>query len=100
MAVLTIRDVDESVKARLRTQAARRGHSMEEEARQILARGVRVDAGEALGSGIARRFASLGGVELPALDRSPPRLTLDLGASRPADRTTKPSQRAAARRAR
>lgn len=37
MAILTIRRLDPSVKKRLRVRAARRGHSMEEEARRILA---------------------------------------------------------------
>lgn len=37
---LTIRNLDEDVKQRLRVQAARHGRSMEAEAREILARGV------------------------------------------------------------
>ena len=36
MAVLTIRNVDEEIKTSLRVRAARRGVSMEEEARRIL----------------------------------------------------------------
>ena len=36
MATLTIRNLDDETKARLRVQAAVHGHSMEEEARQIL----------------------------------------------------------------
>jgi plasmid stability protein len=35
MASITIRQLDESTKARLRIRAAQRGHSMEEEAREI-----------------------------------------------------------------
>jgi antitoxin FitA len=42
MAVLTIRNIDDAVKASLRIQAAEHGWSMEEEARQILARGAAV----------------------------------------------------------
>ena len=37
MAVLTIRNIDDSIKAFLRMQAAQHGCSMEEEARRILA---------------------------------------------------------------
>lgn len=36
MATLTIRRLDESVKARLRVRAAQNGRSMEEEARELL----------------------------------------------------------------
>jgi len=36
MATLTIRRLDESVKARLRIRAAQNGRSMEEEARELL----------------------------------------------------------------
>jgi plasmid stability protein len=36
MASITIRDIDERLKARLRVQAAHHGRSMEEEARDIL----------------------------------------------------------------
>lgn len=36
MASLTIRNLDDATKAQLRLQAARHGHSMEEEARRIL----------------------------------------------------------------
>jgi plasmid stability protein len=41
MASITIRKIDEGVKQALRLQAARKGHSMEEEARAILALSVR-----------------------------------------------------------
>ena len=40
MATLTIRNLDETIKQRLREQAARHGHSMEEEARSILRKAV------------------------------------------------------------
>ena len=36
MSMLTVRDLDPQVKAKLRERAARRGHSMEAEVRQIL----------------------------------------------------------------
>ncbi|MHC4887496.1 MAG: FitA-like ribbon-helix-helix domain-containing protein [Planctomycetota bacterium] len=40
MSTLTIRKLDETIKGRLRLQAAAHGRSMEEEVRQILARAV------------------------------------------------------------
>ena len=38
MASITIRNLDDEIKQRLRVRAAERGHSMEEEARDILRR--------------------------------------------------------------
>jgi plasmid stability protein len=66
MATLTIRNVDDSVKAKLRVRAAQHGRSMEEEVRRIL--DAAVDEApprtEGLGTAIRRRFAPLGGMEL------------------------------------
>jgi antitoxin FitA len=62
MAQLLVRKLDDEVKARLRRRATRRGHSMEEEARDILRNALR-DEGDSipgLGSRIAARFARLG----------------------------------------
>lgn len=68
MATLTIRNLDDATKAQLRLQAARHGHSMEEEARTILRRAVLPPPVAAdspgLGSRIQAHFAALGGVEL------------------------------------
>jgi len=68
MASLTIRNLDDATKARLRLQAARHGHSMEAEARLILRQGVAASSaiadGPGLGSRIQAHFAALGGVEL------------------------------------
>jgi antitoxin FitA len=80
MASLTIRNLDERLKARLRLRAARHGRSMEDEAREImrlaLAPGDRLPRN--LATSIRRRFAELGGVELeiPSRDamREPPEL--------------------------
>jgi plasmid stability protein len=72
MSTLTIRNLDESLKATLRLEAARRGHSMEQEAREILKRALS-GAGPrgGLGKRVHARFASLGGVELePPVRRS------------------------------
>lgn len=65
MASITIRNLDEEVKARLRVRAAGRGHSMEEEARQILREAVERQPGPTnLAAAIRDRFEPIGGVEL------------------------------------
>lgn len=65
MAVLTIRNFDEALKARLRLVAAQHGRSMEEEVRQILRRSLQqAPAGVELAARIHQRFAGEGGVEL------------------------------------
>ena len=65
MASITIRNLDEEVKARLRVRAAGRGHSMEEEARQILREAVERQPGPTnLAAAIRGRFEPLRGVEL------------------------------------
>ena len=65
MASITIRNLDDEVKIRLRVRAASHGRSMEEEARHILRDAVERDVGPAnLAAAIRERFAHLGGVEL------------------------------------
>ena len=72
MASITIRNLDDRVKARLRRRAASRGHSMEEEARQILRTAVESDtAASNLAASIRARFEPLGGVELTLPPREP-----------------------------
>jgi plasmid stability protein len=75
MATLTIRDLDPSVKERLRIRAAQNGRSMEEEARAILkAATVKERHPErGLGTRIRQRFAKYGGVELAIPPREPGR---------------------------
>lgn len=70
---LTIRNIDPAVKERLRVRAARHGHSMEAELRAILAEAVQSEqaAQPNLAEAIRRRFAPLGGVELPQLPEIP-----------------------------
>lgn len=76
MASLTIRNIDESLKASLRLAAAENGRSMEEEARQILKHFMlRKKNMTGIGTSIARRFAQTGGIELPEIPRSSPRHT-------------------------
>ena len=64
---------DEPIKARLRVRAARRGHSMEEEVRQILRTALSTETGDNLAEAIRKRFEQLGGVELPEIEREPGR---------------------------
>jgi plasmid stability protein len=72
MASITIRNLDEAVKRRLRMRAAEHGRSMEEEARDILRRAVGgAPAPANLGEAIHRRFAALGGAELDMPPREP-----------------------------
>ena len=79
MASLTIRNLDDKVKARLRVRAARNGRSMEDEVREILrtALAERDGPGRNLARTIRSRFAAFGGLDLefPRRDplRDPPR---------------------------
>jgi plasmid stability protein len=75
MASLTIRNLEEPLKKRLRIQAAIHGRSMAEEARTILRSALsRSPARPAnLAASIRARFAPLGGVELPRTAREPMR---------------------------
>lgn len=79
MATLTIRDLDDDVKARLRVRAAEHGHSMEAEARALLAAALRSSRpARGLGSHLHQRFADLGGVELDAPRSAEPARAADL----------------------
>jgi plasmid stability protein len=72
MASITIRDLDDQTKERLRRRAASRGHSMEEEARRLIREGLaRRHAGGNLAQAIAVRLAACGGVELELAAREP-----------------------------
>jgi len=73
MATLTIRQLDERTKARLRVRAAEHGQSMEEEAREILRSALlsRPNLNDNLADIVRRRFAPLGGVELEPPPRDP-----------------------------
>jgi plasmid stability protein len=82
MASLTIRNLDEPLKARLRIQAAVHGRSMEDEARDILRTALSREPVQAinLAASIRKRFAPLGGVELPEVPREAMREPPDFGA--------------------
>ena len=81
MAVMTIRNIDDSLKQRLRLRAAQHGRSMEEEVRDILrsALSAEVSQGVDAGQAIHQRFARLGGVDLPVVSREAIR-DVDFGA--------------------
>lgn len=78
---MTIRNLDEDVKARLRVRAAQHGRSMEEEARSILRAALSTNrkpatTGAALVADIRALVAPFGGIELELptreLQREPP----------------------------
>jgi antitoxin FitA len=74
MASITIRNLDDEVKARLRQQAARHGRSMEAEAREILAESLGGAGGvDDLASAVHRRFAAFAVEQLPIPPRQPAR---------------------------
>jgi plasmid stability protein len=74
MASITIRNLEETTKRKLKVRAAINGRSMEQEAREILKSALRQKTqkprtGADLADAIHRRFARLGGVELEPLPR-------------------------------
>ena len=80
MASITIRNLDDEVKTRLRLRAAGHGRSMEEEARTILREAVdREPEPENLTRFIHECFAPFGGVELVLPPREPMREPPNLG---------------------
>jgi plasmid stability protein len=68
MSVLTVRNLDDELKTRLRVRAAQNGRSMEAEAREILRRSLIEPPAADVGSWIHKRFAGLklDELELPA----------------------------------
>ncbi|MEJ7900401.1 MAG: hypothetical protein WKF63_01050 [Thermomicrobiales bacterium] len=71
MSTMTIRNIDDDLKARLRVRAAENGRSMEAEVRDILSAAldrkqdeVRTIPEKGLGTWIHELFAEIGGVEL------------------------------------
>lgn len=75
MASITIRNLEESTKRKLKVRAARNGHSMEKEVREIIKSALRQQnldwprTGAELAESIHRRFARLGGLELEPLPK-------------------------------
>ncbi len=75
MASITIRNLQDGLKRRLRIRAAYHGRSMEEEVRQILSNVLNEEpsAPVNLARAIRSRFAPLGGAELELPSREPMR---------------------------
>lgn len=72
MASITIRNLDNDIKTRLRIRASANGRSMEEEACVILREAVERKVGpENLASALRARFAPFGGVEPEIPPRQP-----------------------------
>ena len=75
MASITIRNLGDKLKARLRVRAAQHGRSMEEEARDILQSALAAEPtrNRSLVAAIRARIEPLGGVELKIEPREPMR---------------------------
>jgi len=72
MASITIRQLEENTKRKLRMRAARHGRSMEQEAREILRSALSEPEEQPdLAEAIRRRFAKYGGVDLKIPPREP-----------------------------
>jgi plasmid stability protein len=76
MAAITVRNLDDHVKHRLRVRAAQHGRSMEAEVRAIIVEAVGVeDEPKNILMALHERFAELGGVDLDLPPRNtPPRI--------------------------
>ncbi len=76
MATLTIRNLEDTLKSRLRLRAAARNRSMEEEVRHILRAALQEPAAPAsdMGSRIRARFVGMGDIQLQIAEREPVRL--------------------------
>jgi len=75
MASITIRNLDDSLKSRLRIQAAVHGRSMEDEARDILRSALNQEpqGPKSLGTAINELFKPFGGFDMPEVPREPMR---------------------------
>ncbi len=80
MGALSIRNLDDDVKARLRRRAASHGRSMEAEVRVILAEAVSdPETSAGLLQSMLDRFGEIGGAELELPPRRTPARAADLG---------------------
>lgn len=70
MATITIRALDDEVKAKLRVRAAGNGRSMEAEVREILWAAVSNPVPSRFGSRIRDRFGAVGGIDFELPDRA------------------------------
>jgi antitoxin FitA len=73
VASITIRQIDDSIKTRLRIRAASHGRSVEGEVREILKSVLNSEKPEQINfaESVRQRFAALGGVTLPDVVREP-----------------------------
>ncbi len=76
---MTIRNIDDAIKNRLRVRAAMHSKSKRDEARDILRSALSIELPVDLGHAIHRRFAMLGGIDLPPVPREPMRAPVDFG---------------------
>jgi plasmid stability protein len=79
VSVLTVRNLDDDLKTRLRVRAAQHGRSMEAEAREILRESLEDQQGREVGTWIRQRFEGLGLDELEIPPRSELPRAPDLG---------------------
>jgi plasmid stability protein len=81
MATITIRNLKDELKTRLRVRAAHHGRSMEDEARDILRVALSSESHTSrdLVESIRRRFTAIGGIELALPPREPMREPPDIG---------------------
>ncbi len=80
MAVISIRDLDDEVRERLRIRAAANGRSMEAEVRAILTDAVRpADDTHGLLATLLERMGEIGGVDLDLPERATPARPARLG---------------------
>jgi len=102
MASLTIRNLEEGIKSRLRVQAASRGRSMEDEARHILRAALAKASPRQpdLGERIRERFAPLGDIQLPIATREPVREPVPTARASLGGKRSAPAPAAAAERRR
>ena len=79
MSVLTVRNLDDGLKARLRVRAAQHGRSMEAEVREILRESLGDQQGGKVGTLIHQHLSGLGLDELELPARTEPARVPDLG---------------------
>jgi plasmid stability protein len=80
VAAISIRDLDDDVRERLRRRAAANGRSMESEVRAILTEAVRgPEESRGLLATLIDRMAEIGGVELDVPERAGPARAADPG---------------------
>jgi antitoxin FitA len=71
MTQITIRNLDDAVRLKLRTRAAAKGRSLEAELREIITRAAsEAEPTPNIGRSISQRFKRIGGVELDIPPRS------------------------------